>query len=74
MTSQPPTLEEKGNQNNNNNSKVKDIERENKILKELLCSKNKKSVKIQTDKESKFDIARPLNARTFDTSLEIPFE
>lgn len=34
--------------------KVKDIERENRVLKELLCGKNKKNVKIQTEKEGKF--------------------
>jgi hypothetical protein len=31
-------------------SKCKDLERENKVLKELLCNKNKKNAKIQTDK------------------------
>jgi len=39
-----------------------------------LCNKNKKNVKIQTEKESKFDIIKPINSRTFDNSLEIPFE
>jgi hypothetical protein len=35
---------------NNDVLKLKDLERENKIIKELLCNKNKKNVKIQTEK------------------------
>lgn len=34
----------------NENNKFKDLERENKILKEMLSNKCKKNVKIQTDR------------------------
>jgi hypothetical protein len=46
LTSHPPSLDARVS----DSLKIKDVERENKILKELLCNKNKKSVKIQTEK------------------------
>ena len=54
--------------------KFRDLERENKVLKELLCNKNKKNAKIQTEKEGKFEFSRSLNPQVFDNSMEIPFQ
>ena len=43
-------LSSEGSDEPNDGVKCKDLERENKVLKELLCNKSKKNVKIQTEK------------------------